>query len=113
MVHRTHIWKSIIFTVNPLWHAHIWRTNNRLHCKPSMVWLMAQNNLMSSTHCIDIFQEEIDCFPLSIVSLTLLCDVFNNIIFAHYLSCIYSPYRSLASVGLTQAHPNNTLYVYM
>ena len=64
-------------------------------------------------HSNDIFQGEIHCFPLFIVSLTLLCDVFENIIFAHYLSCIYSPYRSFASMRLTQAHPNNTLYVYM
>ena len=35
-----------------------------------------------------------------------------DIVFAHYSSCTCSPYRSLASVGLAQARPNNYTYIY-
>ena len=89
--------------------AHIWRTSN-LHCKTSVVWLMAQSILMSSTYCNDVFKLfSIVCSEPNAIMWHFLKDI----VFVHYLLCMCSPYRYLASVGLAQACPNeHLLYIH-
>ena len=70
------IWRCLVFyAVNPPWFAdstnHVWRISH-LCCKFSMAWLMPQSSLVNLTHCKD----EIYCFSLFMVSLTLFCGSF-------------------------------------
>ena len=81
---------------------HIWKVGN-LHCKISVAWLMAQSNLVSPTHCNDVFIVNL----LIVVSAALFCKHLKNIVFTCYIYHTNLLYRSLASVGLAQARPNN------
>ena len=79
----------------------IWRTSD-LCCKSSTAWLLARGNFMSPTHCSDVYERK------------LIVHGEPNSIRWHFedmfcpLFIVYgSLYRSLTSVGVTQAHPNS------
>ena len=83
---------------------YIWKISN-LRCKTSVVWLMAQSNLVSSMHCNDIFLLFAVSQSYYVAFLKRYCF---HLLFSYpvHVFTIHAC-RSLARGGLAQACPNN------